>query len=235
MEAVIPMDTDPASSDIALLHLMQLASPALPVGAYSYSQGLEFAVERGWVADEAMACEWLLGLLRHPLCYLDVPVLARLYRAWEIDDRPAVASWNARLYAARESAELQREDHHLGTALARLLTDLGLSEAKPWRTASRTCFATLFSLAAVHWRIALKEAVMGYLWTWSENQVAAAIKLVPLGQTAGQRILSRALPEIATVTQRGLGLEDDEIGCAAAGLGIASALHETQYSRLFRS
>lgn len=218
-----------------LLRLLQLASPTLPIGAYAYSQGLESAIERRWVSDEAGMKAWLLGLLRHSLGYVDFPVFVRLYRAWMVHDQAGIAYWNAWLYAARESAELQGEDRHLGTALARLLTDLEIEQAKPWRTAPRVCLATLFSLAAVRWDIPLTEAVTGYGWTWTENQVTAATRLIPLGQTASQRILSQTLPEIAAVVHRGLELNDDEIGCSAIGLGLASALHETQYSRLFRS
>jgi urease accessory protein len=218
-----------------LLQLLRLASPALPVGAYAYSQGLEQAVARGWVTDEASTGDWIIGLLRHPLQQLDVPILARLYSAWQDRDNAAVAYWNARLYASREAAEMQAEDRHLGIALARLLGDLGLPQARAWRDAPSNCFATVFSLAAVHWRIPLEETALGYLWTWSENQVAAATRLVPLGQTAGQRLVSRAIPEIIAAVPEGLALQDDDIGCTAQGLGMASALHETQYSRLFRS
>jgi len=226
-----PMTLDPT----ALPRLLQLCSPALPVGAYAYSQGLENAVERGWVRDEASAGQWILGLLDHTLRWLDLPVFARLYAAWGEDDPTALRRWNARLYAAREAMELQDEDRHLGAALARLLADLGMAEAEPWRSQSRVCFATLFSLAAARWRIPLREAATGYAWTWTENQVTAATRLIPLGQTASQRLLVAAGPIITTTVDAGLTLPDDEIGAAAPGLALAGALHETQYSRLFRS
>jgi urease accessory protein len=247
MEAIPSQDPEPliATEDLAipdtpfpeigLLRLLQLTSPALPVGAYAYSQGLEYAVSEGSVTSEDDTEQWLAGLLRHPLQHLDVPALGRLHQAWATADESAVARWNNYLYASRESAELQREDHHLGTALARLLTDLGLEQAQSWRLAPRCCFATLFSLAAVRWGIDRERAALGYLWAWSENLVMAATKLIPLGQTAGQRILSRVQPEIQAAVQEGLKLPDDDIGCSAAGLGIVSAHHETQYTRLFRS
>ena len=219
----------------ALLRLLQLASPTLPVGAYAYSQGLEYAVQRGWVTNETETRTWILGLLGHSQTYLDIPVFARLYRSWLGADDGSLQYWNAWLYASREAAELQREDRHLGTALARVLTALEIVEAESWQNASKTCFATLFSLAAVRWRIELPVAATGYLWAWCENQVAAAAKLALLGQTAAQRILSSAMPAIATAVDTGLSLDDNEIGCAVAGLGLASALHENQYSRLFRS
>ena len=215
--------------------MLQLCSPTLPVGAYAYSQGLECAVERGWVRDEASASDWIFGLLEHNLRHLDLPVFARLFRAWRNADAAAVSRWNARLFASREAAELQREDAHLGAALARLLSDLGLGEAEPWRNAPRVCFATLFGLAAARWEIPLAEAATGYAWAWTENQVTAATRLIPLGQTASQRLLVAAGPAIAEAVAHGLTLPDEEIGTAAPGLAVAGALHETQYSRLFRS
>jgi len=224
-----------AIDGLPLLRLLQLVSPALPVGAYAYSQGLEQAVARGWVHDQTSARDWILGLLACPLTYQDVPVLARLYRAWEVVELDSVRYWNAWLYACREAGELQREDRHLGMALARLLTELGIAEAAPWRQAGRVCFATLFALAAVRWRIPLAETAGGYLWAWLENQVAAATRLVPLGQTASQRLLAQAQPAILTAVRQGLALEDDGMGCSAPGLSLAGMLHEVQYSRLFRS
>lgn len=218
----------------ALLRLLQLSSPALPVGAYAYSQGLEHAVCAQWVQDEPSAQSWMLGLLRGGLARLDVPVLSRCYGAWQVNDEPALRHWSAFLHASRESAELQQEDRHLGRALARLLRDLGMDDAASAERL-RAGFAVMFALAAARWDIPLPMAAQAYLWTWMENQVAAAVKLVPLGQTAGQRILSQAVSEIPVAAEMGLALADDDIGFAAPGLAIGSALHETQYSRLFRS
>ena len=220
---------------LALPRLLQLCSPALPVGAYAYSQGLECAVEQGWVRDEASASDWILGLMDHNLCRLDLPIFVRLYQGWQTTHLEEIRRWNARLYASREAAELQREDAHLGAALARLLIDLGIAEAEAWRNSRRVCFATMFSLAAVKWEIPLLEATAGLAWTWVENQVIAATRLIPLGQTASQRILIAAGPALIDAVQKGLALSDDDIGAAAPGLALAGALHETQYSRLFRS
>lgn len=228
------MDID-ASVNVSLLRLMQLVSPALPVGAYAYSQGLEHAVCAGWVRDEATAAEWIGGLLEHALCRLDAPVLSRLHAAWMAEDGEQVEYWAAFLHASRESEELQAEDRQLGGALARLLTDLELGEARPWISHPCRSFAVLFALAGARWGIPTKDTLAGYLWAWAENQVAAAIKLVPLGQTAGQRILSRMLQRIPFAVERASGFGDEDIGFFTPGLSIASAAHETQYSRLFRS
>ena len=224
-----------SASDHAQFRLWQLISPALPVGAYAYSAGLEYAADCGWVTDEAAAQQWISGQLQHNLCTLDVALLARLYQAWQHHDHDTAANWNRFLLASRESQELRTEDIHLGAALAQLLPELGLEAARDWQTPRPTAYATLFALAAAHWQIPLSATAQGYLWAWCENQVAAAIKLIPLGQTAGQRIMSHISQQLAQAVERGLTLCDDDIGAMAPAVAIASAKHETQYSRLFRS
>jgi len=232
-----PTMTTPTITSIdslALLRLFHLVSPALPVGAYAYSQGLEYAVQAGWVSDEAGTFDWLQGLARTGIGTLDLPILARLHAAWGAEDRVAVGHWNARLIAARESAELRAEERHLGLALARVLVELELPEARDWQGLD-PAFATLFSLAAVRWRIAAEATLAGYLWAWSENQVLAAVKLVPLGQSAGQRLLHHLTELLPQVVERALRLPEEAIGSGTVSQVIASSLHETQYSRLFRS
>jgi len=224
-----------ACADLALLRHMQLVSPALPVGAYAYSQGLEQPVHLEWITNEAQAAEWIAGVLENGLARIDAPVLVRLHAAWSAQDLEQVAYWNQFLHACRESAELQAEDRTLARALTRLLVDLGVTEAKPFAAQERSTFATLFALAAVQWKIPVVHCVQGYLWSWAENQVAAAIKLVPLGQTAGQRILLRLGERIPQLARQALTFDDDDIGQVMQGLAMASAWHETQYSRLFRS
>jgi urease accessory protein len=219
----------------ATLRLMQLCSPMLPVGAYAYSQGLEFAVSSGWVKDDNTASIWIKGLLGNSLTSLDIPILSRLHEAWLINDKKKVLYWNDYLFGSRDSGELQAEEQQLAHALARLLGDLGIPEAIVWKKISRVCFITLFSLGVAHWKIPINDASWGYLWMWAENQVLAAIKLVPIGQTSGQKILSSVIEIIPELVSTGLSLKDEDIGYTAPGQGIASALHETQYTRLFRS
>lgn len=222
-------------ADLALVRLLQLVSPALPVGAYAYSQGLEHAVQAGWVQDEAGASDWISGLLEHNLGQLDLPLLLRLHRAWQEQDHAQVEYWSRFLCAARETAELRSEDRHTGTALARLLVDLGCVAARDWVTHPEVNWPAMFALAAVHWQVPADTAALGYLWAWCENQVAAAIKLVPLGQTAGQRILVHCAVCIPVIAKAAARCPDEDIGQLAAALVIGSARHETQYSRLFRS
>ncbi len=220
---------------MALLRLMQLVSPSLPVGAYAYSGGLEYAVEAGWVTDQREALDWIAGVAEHSLCSLDLPVLRRSYHAWRRNDETCVREWVRFLSASRESAELLAEDRHLGTALARLLKDLDIDTAAEWIGGSEVNWVAMFSLAACRWGIDEHTMQQGYLWAWCDNQVAAAIKLVPLGQTAGQQILSVCARAIPRWIEQSQGTEDDDIGQVAPALAICSALHEQQYSRLFRS
>lgn len=219
----------------ASLRLWQLISPALPVGAYAYSAGLEYAVEAGWVRSEAELADWTAGQIEGALARLDLPVLGRLYDAWHAGDEASARRWTAFLLASRETAELRAEDRHLGRALARVLADMGTVEARHWDTDRNVCWAALFALAAVRWGIDRDNAAAGYLWAWLENQVAAGVKLIPLGQTAGQRVLLRVSERIPTAVADGLGVDEAAIGAAAPGAALASAAHETQYSRLFRS
>ena len=217
------------------LRLWQLISPTLPVGAYAYSAGLEYAVASGWISDEAGLERWAGGQIRHALAGVDAPVLTRLYRAWEANDRDAVLHWTRELLASRETAELRAEDRHMARAMARVLAELGESDARDWDRPEDTSWAALYSLAAVRWGVSLEEAVAGYLWAWLENQVAAGVKLIPLGQSAGQRVLYRVAEQIPAAVAYGIDCPDEAIGAGAPGVALASAAHETQYTRLFRS
>jgi urease accessory protein len=218
----------------ALLHLCHLVSPALPIGAYAYSQGLEYAVEAGWVHDEESTLEWLQGLSRYSVGTLDLPILLRLFDAWSANDVAAVRRWSDILVASRETSELRDEERHLGRALARVLVTLDIAEATVWIDRS-PALSAMFSLAAVRWNIRACDMLGGYLWAWSENQVLAAVKLVPLGQSAGQRLLYRLIAAIPEITQLAFEMEDRAIGVGTVSQVLASALHECQYTRLFRS
>lgn len=223
--------TDQSAS---LLRLMHLVSPALPIGAFAYSQGQEYAIDCGWLKTPAQVEDWISGVLHHGIGRLDAPILLRLYRAWQQEDQPGIEYWNQFLLASRETRELLEEDLQVGRALAILLASLGVERARPWRDQG-TCLASQFSLAAVHWAICPEQALLGYLWSWCENQIAAAGKTLPLGQTDAHNMLQRLLQQIPSVAEQALALADGEIGGSLPGLAIASARHETQYSRLFRS
>lgn len=222
-------------ADLALLRLLQLVSPGLPIGMYSYSQGLERAVDDGWVTTADQAREWISGVLQHGMARIDVPVLLRLYAAWQKQDLTAVSEWSQFLAACRETSELRAEDRQTGQALAKLLVKLDMPDAGVWQRQPEATLATLFSLAAVRWGIDLRQAAIGYVWGWLENQVLCAVKLVPLGQVAGQQLLQTLAEQIPAQVDGAALLADDEIGGSAFGLALASSRHEMQYSRLFRS
>ena len=230
------MPAEPSTTDpLGRLRLMQLISPALPIGAFTYSQGLEWAVEAGWVRSAPSLVDWLGGLIGDGLAQLELPILVRLYRCCEQADPDALAYWGRVLYAARETRELRAEERNRARALISLLADLGIGRARDWREALGHCQAAPFALAAVQWQIGLQDCALGYAWGWLENQVAAAIKLVPLGQTDGQRVQLELAGHLPGVIERALNLADEDIGASAPALAIASARHETQYTRLFRS
>ena len=228
-----------AHASLQLLRLLHLASPALPIGAFHFSQGLEHAVEARWVTDEASALEWIGGIAAGSLATLDLPVLLRLQAAWKQDDQSDVLRWNAFLIACRETAELRAEDRHLGAALLRVLAEMDLTTALFSVNAAKSVVgvshATAFAFACARWSIEPEAAMQTFAWAWVENQVLAAVKLVPLGQSAAQRMLHRLTARIPPLVEQAHKLTDSDIGISTALNAVASGRHEIQYSRLFRS
>ena len=224
---------------LQLARLLQLASPALPVGAYTYSQGLEWAVEAGVIRDEASAGRWIADLLAHGIGRYEAPLVCALISAWTAEDHVDIIRLNGEFLASRESAELRAETAQMGFSMRRLLRDLRddslaplaeLAEALP-----EVAFPTVWSGISAAWQIEREAALTAYLWSWAENQVMAALKAVPLGQAAGQRLLAAlgaAIPAIAVDAQK---RPENEWSNFTPAFAIACAKHETQYSRLFRS
>lgn len=225
----------PVHASLSLLHLFHLSSPALPVGAYAYSQGLEYAIDSGQLKNADDIADWLGGVLVYGLGQLDLPVLMAAYRAWENADWVEVNQWNFFLRACRETSELLLEDEQLGVALQRLLLDLGVSADAIQALQVKPSFAIMFALAGHHWKIPLADLAQSFAYSWLENQVAAATKILPLGQTAAQKLLLQLLPKIPTAIAAAQILKPDDIGASLPGQVMASSLHEYQYSRLFRS
>jgi urease accessory protein len=223
---------------LALTRLLQLASPALPVGAYSYSQGLESAIEHGMVKDADGASRWIRDVLHFSVASFEAPLLWRMSGALADGDDAAFIRWNALLRAGRESAELRAETLQMGHSLLLLIKDLQYFQQADIEHLSEVeglTFAAAYAFAAHHMKIEREATLLAYLWSWLENQVMAALKAVPLGQTAGQRLLATVGAELPELAQRAAKLGDDELSNFAPGLAIASSRHETQYSRLFRS
>lgn len=220
-----------------LCRLLQLASPMLPIGAYSYSQGLETAVEDGLVTDAQQAEAWIADMFRFSVARFELPLLARLFRDWP-DQPDRLYEWNTLLLAGRDTAEARAETLQTGYSLARLLTQLETiigPDAERLRTMKPVTLPLAYACAARSWGIGEREMLEAYGWSWAENQVAAAMKCVPIGQLAGQRILLAMGELIPALMPLVLNLDDDEICNFTLGLSIVSMRHETQYSRLFRS
>ena len=222
----------------ALARLLQLASPALPVGAYSYSQGLEWAAESRVVRDETSALTWIGDLLEWNMGRFEAPLLAQMLRACRAQDCARLAQLNARYLASRESAELRAETLQMAYSLLRLLSELGEEGTQPLalaRNLAAPTFPTVWACVTAAWQIEDRPALTAYLWSWVENQTMAAIKAVPLGQAAGQRMMLALGNRVALIVERAQQLPDADFSNFAPAFAIACCQHETQYSRLFRS
>ena len=227
------MNTDP-ERQLALARLLQLISPSLPIGGYTYSQGIEWAVEAQWISTEQDLYQWLDGLLQTQMQYLELPLLRLMFAAWEADDLGRLEQLNRTLIANRETRELRLEESNRARAFYDLLRALepGAVEYQPLLTGSQLA---CFSFAAQRWRVAFDSAAVGLATSWIENLVLSAVKIIPLGQTAGQRVIFALASRLPPVVEAAAAVESDDIGASSMAMAIASARHESQYTRLFRS
>jgi urease accessory protein len=222
----------------ALLHLLQLSSPSLPVGAYSYSQGLEAAIESRLVKDEASARRWIVDALHQVLTRFEAPVFWRLLQAFAGRDAELVAEWTEIFLAARDTSEFRAETVQMGYSLGKLVSELGIGDADCRALLANqpeVPLPTALACAAVGLKVPPEAALLGMLFSWCENQVLVCVKSVPLGQVSGQRLLLSLQPEIEAAAQTAMQLEDDQLSNWAPGLSLLSMRHEVQYSRLYRS
>jgi urease accessory protein len=222
----------------ALLNLLQLASPALPIGAYSYSQGLEGALEAGLVHDAASARAWIARQLHDVVAPWDAPVSWRLMHAFMRRDSEAVAVWSERYLASRDTAEFRAESLQMGYSLSRLVAELGIADAgiaAMLPPEADTTLPVAYACAVAALGIPPAEALLAMLFAWVENQVLVCVKSVPLGQVAGQRMLLSLRDDIAAAAHYARQVADDAMGNWAPALSLLSMRHETQYSRLYRS
>ena len=223
---------------MSLARLLQLASPALPVGAYTYSQGLEWAVEAGTVKDETTALCWIGDQLEWNFGRYEAPLVLRMLEAWRVGAHATAIELDVEYLATRESAELRAETLQMGYSMKRLLHELGdfpqpLLDAIAVSPAPT--FLYVWTAAATAWQIPEQDALTAWLWSWAENQTMAALKAVPLGQAAGQRLLQEIGRRLPVVVDRALTLAEADYSNFAPGFAIACCNHETQYTRLFRS
>ena len=219
----------------ALLKLLQLASPTLPIGAYSYSEGVEALVDAVKITSASSLEHWL----RQDLCYgavrIEAAVMIRAYRATIAENVSALTHWNRWLSATRETEELRSQSWQMGRSLLRLFQDLQADEIALLLLQEECNFAIAFGTIAARWQIDERSATLGYLHSWATNLISAGIKLIPLGQTAGQRLLLELGEAFDRATQEVLTLQDNDLNSCGWGLSLASMAHETLYSRLFRS
>jgi urease accessory protein len=233
-----PPAPSPTSAHAAL-QLMWLASPALPVGGFSYSEVLEAAVDAGLVTTEAQAARWLRDQLHLGLARSDLAVVAKTFKAWARGDTESVADLNTWVVTTRESAELRQQTEQMGRSMVEWLknrpgaTDVRVAQLKALVPAPT--WPVAFALAALQTGAPLREALLSFAFGWAENMVQAALKAVPLGQGAGQRILAALVDEIPAAVDHAAALPDSARQAFAPMFAILSAQHEMQYSRLFRS
>lgn len=230
----------PARSAAGLLQILWLASPALPVGGFSYSEGLEAAVDAGQVHDEASAARWLTDQLYLGLARADLAVVAQAIPAWRQRDLARIQTLNDWVLQTRETHEFRLQTEQMGRSLlewARQLGELGSVVSERLRSSrlDPASYPVAMACAAASTDASVRDSLLGFAFGWAENMVQAAIKSVPLGQSAGQRILARLAQDIPAAADHALSLGDGERQAFTPLLAIHSARHETQYSRLFRS
>jgi urease accessory protein len=228
-----------------LLKLLQLASPAMPLGAFSYSEGLETLVELNIIGDRAKLQEWLTNELGYGAIRIEAALMLRAYDCCFQQDLSRLSYWNSWLSAARETAELRQQSWQMGNTLIRLLQNL--ENETPDRLASLSVEETLakvglpcnyaiaFGITAACWQIDSEAALIGYLHSWVTNAIGAGVKLIPLGQTVGQQILISINPKITVTVAEIQRIDDENLHSCSWGLSLASSCHEIQYTRLFRS
>jgi urease accessory protein len=225
------------------LRLLQLCSPALPVGAYSYSEGIETLCDRHIIYDELTLSHWLEQELKYGSIRVEVGVLIRAYNSTHLQNLETLKYWNNWLSASRETKELRASSWQMGTSLGKLLVDISpLEFAEIFGYIHSASYpvgvcnlAIAFGIAAATWEIDQNILVPTYLQMWVANLVSAGVKLIPLGQTAGQKIIFNLNDLINQTGTEILNLQDHELESCNWGLAIASMNHEYQYSRLFRS
>lgn len=222
----------------ALLNLLQFASPALPIGAYSYSQGLEAALENGMVGNAEQARAWIARHLHEVVAQWEAPLSWRLMQAWSRRDWAAVSDWSERFIASRDSAEFRAETIQMGYSLTKLVAELGIADAEMLarlQAEPEVALPTAFACAVAALEIPHDAALLAMLFAWAENQVLVCVKSVPLGQVAGQRMLLSLRADIEAAARYAQTVSDDDMCNWAPGLSLLSMRHEVQYSRLYRS
>lgn len=227
----------------ARLRLLQLVSPALPVGAFSYSEGLEWLVQAGRIGDGPALLAWLEAELQRGSLAVETAALARLgqaLRRWRQGDgggSAAAVDLDGWLLAQREAPELRAQQRQMGASLLQLLADLGwpLPEPEPGAVPPRLAWPAAFAWAGLCLELGSPELEEAYLYGWTANQISAAVRLVPLGPTEGQRLQLQLAPLMAERAAALAAADPHQLWSGGVGAGLAQLRHAELYSRLFRS
>lgn len=232
-----PPQVSGQASAPALLQLMWLASPALPIGGFSYSEGLEAAVEWAGLKDGPTVRDWLLDQLQLSLARSELAVVAQAIPAWRAGDGRRLNVLNDWVLQSRETSESRQQTQQMGRSMIQWLKGLQpeLFESPGAGSLQDPSYPLAFALAASATQASVRDALQAYAFGWAENMTQAAVKSVPLGQSAGQRVLQALADAIPAAVDLGLRLGDDERQAFCPMLAILGARHEIQYSRLFRS
>jgi urease accessory protein len=221
-----------------LIELIRLASPALPVGGFSYSEALEAAIDQGRVIDVESARAWLLDQLELSVARCDLPLLAAAHDAWSRHDFDQISALNSWATTVRETGEMQLQAQQMGRSLLEWLRQRAPADATIDHAATlkpAPLWPVVFALAAVRAGAPAHDSLIAFALGWAENMVQASIKALPLGQSAGQRLLDALAAAVPSAVDRALVTPPGERQAFTPMLAILSAQHETQYSRLFRS
>lgn len=213
--------------------MLQLCSTALPIGAYSYSEGLEMLTEKGIIYNGQTLYHWIEKELKYGLIRVETVILYRLYHYYQEQKFDRINSLNDWLSAMRESEELREQSLQMGKSLYQLI--LELDSSFPTIELNQYNYTTIFALVVSHWKIDIHLSCLGYLQSWVTNLINGGVKLIPLGQTTGQKLLLNCQELIETTVTTIPHIPDEELSCCGWGLSLASMQHETQYTRLFRS
>jgi urease accessory protein len=220
---------------LAQLRLLQLLSPVLPVGSFTYSQGLEWAVDAKWVDGEAPFRQWLVEWIDGPLVHQEWPLLSRLYKASVEDDEDALTEWSRYLLATRDTYELRQEELSRADAYLRVLRSLGIDIKTLPLTALKLTPLAAIAWAAAKWNVPQQSLLISFGHNWLESSVNSGVKIIPLGQSAGQKIIHDLSPTLIDAVALSHRVEDSELGFSMPAVSMASCSHEKQYSRLYRS
>jgi urease accessory protein len=219
-----------------LLYLLQISNSALPIGAYSYSEGLETLIERNIIQNEYNLNLWLIQELKYGAIRIEIAVMKRAFEVTDRANSSKLKYWNDWLSAARETEELRQQSWQMGYSLLRLIEQIEPTTSDIVKACGNQCnYAVAFGAIAAYWQIDLTATILAYLQSWALNLINAAVKLIPLGQTTGQKLLLDLNSIVVATTQEILNLQDDDLSSCGWGLSLASMNHEILYTRLFRS